>query len=197
MRAAVRDTKRVATCLGFGPRFLHSTGQAYKGGPNTGVFLQITSDDAQDLAGAWPEVYVRGGESGAGAWRSGSIARTRPTRSADSSGLRCGSGPRETGFGDGPRISLESVGNSGLAPLAYARGSACLSFDSAPNGTATVRERRKSASHGPIIENVPMIPGEDSEKIRLEGPGTLAGALLRFSAPLVWLALFGPVDFGV
>jgi len=38
-----------ATCLGFGPRFLHSTGQAYKGGPNTGVFLQITSDDQEDL----------------------------------------------------------------------------------------------------------------------------------------------------
>jgi len=39
----------VATCLGFGPRFLHSTGQAYKGGPNRGVFLQITCDDARDL----------------------------------------------------------------------------------------------------------------------------------------------------
>jgi transaldolase/glucose-6-phosphate isomerase len=49
MRTAVRDKKHVATCLGFGPRFLHSTGQAYKGGPNTGVFLQITADDAQDL----------------------------------------------------------------------------------------------------------------------------------------------------
>jgi hypothetical protein len=49
MRKVVRDTKKVATCLGFGPRFLHSTGQAYKGGPNTGVFLQITCDDAEDL----------------------------------------------------------------------------------------------------------------------------------------------------
>jgi transaldolase / glucose-6-phosphate isomerase len=49
MRRMVRDRKRVATCLGFGPRFLHSTGQAYKGGPNTGVFLQITCDDAADL----------------------------------------------------------------------------------------------------------------------------------------------------
>jgi len=49
MRHAIRDTKRVATCFGFGPRFLHSTGQAYKGGPNTGVFLQITCDDAVDL----------------------------------------------------------------------------------------------------------------------------------------------------
>ncbi len=48
-RHAVRDAKRVATCLGFGPRFLHSTGQAYKGGPNSGVFLQVTSDDARDL----------------------------------------------------------------------------------------------------------------------------------------------------
>jgi hypothetical protein len=49
LRHAVRDAKRVATCVGFGPRFLHSTGQAYKGGPNTGVFLQITCDDAVDL----------------------------------------------------------------------------------------------------------------------------------------------------
>jgi len=50
IRRAVRDRYRVATCLGFGPRFLHSTGQAYKGGPNTGVFLQITCEDAADLA---------------------------------------------------------------------------------------------------------------------------------------------------
>lgn len=49
IRHTVRDAKRVATCLGFGPRFLHSTGQAYKGGPNSGVFLQITCDDAKDL----------------------------------------------------------------------------------------------------------------------------------------------------
>jgi len=49
LRMMVRDRKRVATCLGFGPRFLHSTGQAYKGGPNSGVFLQITCDDAADL----------------------------------------------------------------------------------------------------------------------------------------------------
>ncbi len=50
LRAAVRDRRRVATCLQFGPRFLHSTGQAYKGGPNSGVFLQITAQPAADLA---------------------------------------------------------------------------------------------------------------------------------------------------
>lgn len=49
LRHSVRDTKKIATCLGFGPRFLHSTGQAYKGGPNSGVFLQITCDDAADI----------------------------------------------------------------------------------------------------------------------------------------------------
>lgn len=49
IRHTVRDAKKVATVLGFGPRFLHSTGQAYKGGPNSGVFLQITSEDAVDL----------------------------------------------------------------------------------------------------------------------------------------------------
>ncbi|MDQ2947123.1 MAG: bifunctional transaldolase/phosoglucose isomerase, partial [Acidobacteriota bacterium] len=50
IREKIRDHKRVATCLGFGPRFLHSTGQAYKGGPNSGVFLQITCNDPADLA---------------------------------------------------------------------------------------------------------------------------------------------------
>ena len=49
MRLAVRDAKHLATCAEFGPRFLHSTGQAYKGGPNSGVFLQITCDDPKDL----------------------------------------------------------------------------------------------------------------------------------------------------
>ena len=49
LRHLVRDQKRVATCLGFGPRFLHSTGQAYKGGPNSGVFLQVTCDDSVEL----------------------------------------------------------------------------------------------------------------------------------------------------
>jgi transaldolase / glucose-6-phosphate isomerase len=49
IREAIRDRTRAATCVGFGPRFLHSTGQTYKGGPNSGVFLQITCDDARDL----------------------------------------------------------------------------------------------------------------------------------------------------
>ncbi|HVP10917.1 MAG TPA: bifunctional transaldolase/phosoglucose isomerase [Phycisphaerae bacterium] len=49
IRKEVLDNRHIATCMGFGPRFLHSTGQAYKGGPNTGVFLQITCDDAHDL----------------------------------------------------------------------------------------------------------------------------------------------------
>jgi len=50
IRHLIRDKMRTATCLGFGPRFLHSTGQAYKGGPNTGVILQITAEDARDVA---------------------------------------------------------------------------------------------------------------------------------------------------
>ena len=49
IRHMVRDDKKAATVLGFGPRFLHSTGQAYKGGPDSGVFLQITCDDKVDL----------------------------------------------------------------------------------------------------------------------------------------------------
>jgi transaldolase/glucose-6-phosphate isomerase len=49
IRHIVRDKRKVGTVLGFGPRFLHSTGQAYKGGPNSGVFLQITCENARDL----------------------------------------------------------------------------------------------------------------------------------------------------
>jgi transaldolase/glucose-6-phosphate isomerase len=48
LRRMIRDRTKAATCVGFGPRFQHSTGQAYKGGPNSGVFLQITCDDPED-----------------------------------------------------------------------------------------------------------------------------------------------------
>ena len=50
LRTRIRDAKHVATVAEFGPRFLHSTGQAYKGGPNSGVFVQVTAQDAADLA---------------------------------------------------------------------------------------------------------------------------------------------------
>jgi transaldolase/glucose-6-phosphate isomerase len=50
LRVAIRDSRKIATTLGFGPRFLHSTGQLHKGGPNTGVYIQITADDGTDVA---------------------------------------------------------------------------------------------------------------------------------------------------
>ena len=49
IRGLVRDRKKVATTVGFGPRYLHSTGQAHKGGPNSGVFLLITGNDPEDV----------------------------------------------------------------------------------------------------------------------------------------------------
>ncbi|HEX9095420.1 MAG TPA: bifunctional transaldolase/phosoglucose isomerase [Candidatus Dormibacteraeota bacterium] len=49
IRLAIRDKYRVATTVGYGPRYLHSTGQLHKGGPNTGVFLQIVGDDPKDI----------------------------------------------------------------------------------------------------------------------------------------------------
>ena len=59
LRHGIRDATGNATCVGFGPRFLHSTGQAHKGGPNTGVFLQITCDDEPDV-GVPGESYTFG-----------------------------------------------------------------------------------------------------------------------------------------
>ncbi|MEJ2736328.1 MAG: transaldolase, partial [Anaerolineae bacterium] len=50
IRLRLRDRLKLATTLGYGPRFLHSTGQFHKGGPNTGLFLQLTADDAADAA---------------------------------------------------------------------------------------------------------------------------------------------------
>jgi transaldolase/glucose-6-phosphate isomerase len=49
IRTAVRDSTRIATTAGYGPRFLHSTGQLHKGGPKTGLFLQIVQQDMQDV----------------------------------------------------------------------------------------------------------------------------------------------------
>ena len=89
IRIQIRDRKRVATCLGFGPRFLHSTGQAYKGGPNTGVFLQITCDDPADVQvpdqkytfGIVKAAQARGDLRGAGRARPACSAHpSRPAR---------------------------------------------------------------------------------------------------------------------
>jgi len=49
IRTAVRDKTKIATTAGYGPRFLHSTGQLHKGGPKTGLFLQVVQDDVRDV----------------------------------------------------------------------------------------------------------------------------------------------------
>ena len=50
IRVALRDRLRIATTVGWGPSYLHSTGQMHKGGPTSGLFIQITGDDREDLA---------------------------------------------------------------------------------------------------------------------------------------------------
>jgi transaldolase/glucose-6-phosphate isomerase len=97
MRLEVRDTRHVATCAEFGPRFLHSTGQAYKGGPDSGVFLQITSDDAQDLP-------VPGQKSGPRRFRR--VDRARPARVARASKGRSRIGTEDARYGDSECIEL-------------------------------------------------------------------------------------------
>ena len=58
LRRILRDGLSVATTAGFGPRFLHSTGQLHKGGPDTGVFLQLTAEPLRDLPiPGWPESF--------------------------------------------------------------------------------------------------------------------------------------------
>ena len=88
IRVMIRDRKRVATCLGFGPRFLHSTGQAYKGGPNTGVFLQITCDDAADLQVPGQKYTFGVVKAARGARRFRGAGRARPARACASISAR-------------------------------------------------------------------------------------------------------------
>ena len=82
LRRMIRDRTKAATCVGFGPRFQHSTGQAYKGGPNSGVFLQITCDDPQDLPVPGQSYTFGHREGGTGARRFRRTGRARPTRVA-------------------------------------------------------------------------------------------------------------------
>ncbi|MBW2309042.1 MAG: bifunctional transaldolase/phosoglucose isomerase [Deltaproteobacteria bacterium] len=49
IRVKLRDRLKVATTIGYGPRYLHSTGQLHKGGPNTGLFLMFTADEAENI----------------------------------------------------------------------------------------------------------------------------------------------------
>lgn len=107
MRQQVRDVKRVATCLGFGPRFLHSTGQAYKGGPNSGVFVQVTADDAHDLAIPEQKYTFRHRQSGASAGRFGGAARAGTACAANSSGRRRGCRVEKTRGGYGVRVTIK------------------------------------------------------------------------------------------
>jgi transaldolase/glucose-6-phosphate isomerase len=58
LRTTLRDGLGVATTLGFGPRFLHSTGQLHKGGPEGGLFLQLTAEPRRDLPiPGWEETF--------------------------------------------------------------------------------------------------------------------------------------------
>ena len=78
LRNAVSKVTGVATTLGFGPRFLHSTGQAHKGGPATGLFLQFTDKPAADLPVPEPPPHLRPGHRQPGARRLRGPHRARP-----------------------------------------------------------------------------------------------------------------------
>ena len=78
LRVAIRDSRRLATTLGFGPRFLHSTGQLHKGGPNTGVYIQITADDGTDVPIPGAAVHVLDPQARAGRGRPAVAALPRP-----------------------------------------------------------------------------------------------------------------------
>lgn len=90
-RLRLRVRLGVATTLGYGPRFLHSTRQLHKGGLNTGVFLQLVDEPAADLPGSRDQLHVRRADQGPGARRSAGAAAAGPAGSAHQSGAGCGS----------------------------------------------------------------------------------------------------------
>jgi hypothetical protein len=119
IRARIRDRRRTATCVGFGPRFLHSTGQACKGGPNTGVFLQITCDDAADLP-VHGQRYTFGVVKAAQARGDLEVLAARGRRALPTSartsrrGSRPWSGRSRTRSADGPG-AVEAANDAGQA----------------------------------------------------------------------------------
>ena len=89
LRVATRRKTRAATTLGYGPRFLHSTGQLHKGGANNGVFLQLTADVASWCGSSHPRraVQLRGAARRAGAGGSAGVAAPRPPGHSRSPGV--------------------------------------------------------------------------------------------------------------
>ena len=81
-RQAVRDRTRAATMFGYGPRYLHSTGQLHKGGPNTGVFVLLTAEPDEDLPIPGESVFVRHTRARSGARRFRLARRDQPARIA-------------------------------------------------------------------------------------------------------------------
>ena len=89
LRKHLRDALKVATTTGYGPRFLHSTGQLHKGGGDNGVFLQMTADDGADLPIPDPSVRLRGAGQGPGSGRL-PVTRVAPAAGPEfASGKRC------------------------------------------------------------------------------------------------------------
>jgi transaldolase/glucose-6-phosphate isomerase len=87
IRVLIRDCKRVATCLGFGPRFLHSTGQAYKGGPNADHVRRPRRSPSTG-----PEIHLWCRQGGRSARRFRGIGRARSASSARPSRRTCRGG---------------------------------------------------------------------------------------------------------
>ena len=82
LRVAIRDATRCTTTFGYGPRFLHSTGQFHKGGPPTGRFLQIVHDGDEDVDVPEAGYSFGDAEERAGDGRPADAARPRPARRA-------------------------------------------------------------------------------------------------------------------
>ncbi len=89
LRSAIRDATKATTTFGYGPRFLHSTGQLHKGGPPTGLFLQLIHDGDEDVDHPRRRVHLRGAEERPGHRRPADPARPRPAGRARAAG-----GPR-------------------------------------------------------------------------------------------------------
>ncbi len=88
LRLAVRAKTGAAATTGYGPRFLHSTGQLHKGGGNNGVFLQLTSRRRQGCGDSTRAIRIQRAETGAVAGRSGIVDEARTARAAGRAWVR-------------------------------------------------------------------------------------------------------------
>ncbi len=173
LRIAIRDATKATTTFGYGPRFLHSTGQFHKGGPPTGIFLQLVHDGAGGHRDTACRLHVRHAQERPGHGRPADAAGARAAGRAGAAGGRRGGGGRATD-GEYQGDGLMQIGFVGLGKM----------------GGNMVHRILRDSDHEVVAWNIDEGPIREAEKLGANGAETLADLVQKLEKPRhVWLMI--------